>query len=481
MLLYARPYLLFFLLLMAITGCQQKITTAPVSITHATPEQEISVEPVLIPKDYAHNTYNGLQYTDEVFRFYRSNNYKPFWLDNNVRSSRADSMIMMVRSARKYGLLPQQYHFHEIPELVLEPMNRVKMARLDVILTDALLSMAHDLKQGRMKVLKAKPQIDSLDVVNIVTAVETLGVKKALEHQEPLYEGYLALKRALRAILDTVSLIDQNLLMYGITNDSIDVHRKVQRIEINLERWRTENATLDKIYTWINVPAFMFYVMENHAIAMESRIVVGTPATPTPLFSSSIDCFTIYPYWYVPRKIAVQEYLPIIKKDTTFITRNNFDVLDRSGNVQPLSSIDWNTYNVNNFPFTLRQREGTENSLGVIKFQFDNPYAVFLHDTNSKRLFRNKIRAYSHGCIRLEKAFEFAHYLIGDNRTKISSEVLDRYLHQQKRIIINLSYPVPIHIRYFTSEVKGDELLIYDDIYKKDNALIRALYSQRLF
>jgi murein L,D-transpeptidase YcbB/YkuD len=355
------------------------------------------------------------------------------------------------------------------------------MARLDVILTDALLSMAHDLKQGRMKVLKAKPQMDSLDVVNIVAAVELWGVKKALEHREPLYEGYLALKRALHSILDTVSLTDQNLLMYGITNDSIDVHRKVQRIEINLERWRTENATLDSIYTWINVPAFMFYVMEKHTITMESRIVVGTPATPTPLFSSSIDCFTIYPYWYVPRKIAVQEYLPIIKKDTTFLTRNNFDVLDKSGNVQSLDSIDWKRYNANNFPFIFRQREGTENSLGIIKFVFDNPYAVFLHDTNSKRLFRNKVRAYSHGCIRLEKAFEFAHYLIGDNRTRITPEVLNRYLRQQKRITINLLYTVPIHIRYFTCEVKGDELLIYDDIYKKDITLIRKLYTQQLY
>ncbi len=179
--------------------------------------------------------------------------------------------------------------------------------------------------------------------------------------------------------------------MHGITLDSVDVHRKIQRIEINLERWRQEKQMDDSTYVLINVPAYMFYVVEK------GRCCHGIPGNcrcrliqPTPVFSSKIECFTIFPYWYVPRKITVNEYLPIIKKDSSFITRNNFDVLDRNGKIQNLSSIEWKKYNRNNFPFTLRQREGTENSLGIVKFIFDNPYAVFLHDTNAKRLFKNK-------------------------------------------------------------------------------------------
>jgi L,D-transpeptidase YcbB len=180
----------------------------------------------------------------------------------------------------------------------------------------------------------------------------------------------------------------------------------------------------------------------------------------------------------VPRKITVNEYLPIIKKDSNFITRNNFDVLDRNGRIQDLSAIDWKKYNRNNFPFTLRQREGTENSLGILKFIFDNPFAVFLHDTNAKRLFKNKKRAFSHGCIRLEKAYEFSHYLIGGNRTKLSPKTLDKYMGEKKRVTINLSHPVPIYIRYLTCDVKNNELLFFDDVYKKDKALIHTLYHQ---
>jgi len=224
----------------------------------------------------------------------------------------------------------------------------------------------------------------------------------------------------------------------------------------------------------------MFYVVENGNVVMESRVIVGAADTPTPVLSSKIECFTVFPYWYVPRKITVNEYLPIIKKDSSFITRNNFDVLNRDGKIQNHSSIEWKKYNKNNFPFTLRQREGTENSLGIVKFIFDNPYAVFLHDTNAKRLFKNKKRALSHGCIRLEKAFEFSHYLIGGNRTRLSSKTLDKYMGEKKRVTISLSHPVPIHIRYVTCDVMNNELVFFEDVYKKDDVLIHALYHQGL-
>ena len=154
-------------------------------------------------------------------------------------------------------------------------------------------------------------------------------------------------------------------------------------------------------------------------------------------------------------------------------------MLDRTGKVQDPSTIDWKQLTPNNFPYTLRQREGKENSLGVLKFVFDNPYAVYVHDTNAKRLFNNKMRALSHGCIRLEKAYEFAHYLI-DGRSKISSETLDKYLKTERKATVNLTPSVPIHIRYYTCEMKDGKLLIYDDIYRQDQKLIAKLYPEQI-
>lgn len=476
--LACRYLLLRILILISVTGCQHKVATS--GGTSIPQVSEIAaIKAIRLPGDLSNPVYNDLRFAEAVFSSYERNSFRPFWLERNIPSEKADFMVEIIRSARRYGLLPQHYHSNDLPYLVLETSDSAKMQRLDAVLTDAFLSMAHDLRVGR-STGKNTSVPDSTKVANLLDSIQTSNVKAVLEAQEPSYEGYISLKAALNEMLDTIHVSDQRLLMNGITDDLNGIHRKIQTIEINLERWRNEQASLGQTYAWINIPAYMFYVVEDRNVVMESRIVVGKPANQTPQFSSNIECFTIFPYWYVPRKIAVQEYLPLIRKDTTFITRNNFDVLDRKGNVQKLSAIDWTKLTANNFPYTLRQREGSENSLGIIKFVFDNPYAVFLHDTNAKRLFKNKMRAYSHGCIRLEKAFEFAHYLV-DGRSKISAQTLDKYLKDEKRITISLLPAVPIHIRYFTCEVRDGELKFYDDIYNKDRTIIRKLYNTNPF
>jgi len=466
-------FLIVFVLMM---GCQRQPTTL-VREWKAPAEHDVQ-QPIQIPNDSSLHVYENLRYSAEVFSFYKGRAFKPFWLENNNRSALADSMIMIVKSSRRFGLLPQRYHFREIPELILEPMNYIKMSRLDIVLTDAFLTMMRDLRSGCLTRNLYNSSVGRAELFFMTASLVPSDIRNVLSSQEPRHQGYRSLKNALGVLLDTVNTTDHNLLMHGITLDSVEVHRKVQRIEINLERWRQEKEMEDSIYVWVNVPTYMFYVSEEGNIVMESRVIVGAADTPTPLFSSKIECFTVFPYWYVPRKITVNEYLPTIKKDSSFITRNNFDVLDHDGKIQNLSSIEWKKYNKNNFPFTLRQREGAENSLGIVKFIFDNPYAVFLHDTNAKRLFKNKKRALSHGCIRLEKAYEFSHYLIGGNRTKLSPKTLDKYMGEKKRVTISLSHPVPIYVRYLTCDVRNNELAFFDDVYKKDDLMINALYHQ---
>jgi murein L,D-transpeptidase YcbB/YkuD len=339
--------------------------------------------------------------------------------------------------------------------------------------------MSRDLKFGRLYSNPSK-KLDSLEVASLAASLADKGVMETLKSQEPPIAGYSDLKAALNAMLDTISTSDQNLLLNGITKDTSFTHQRIQTIEANLERWRTETAILEGTYVWANIPAYMLYVMEDEEVVIESRIIVGKPGNETPRFTSRIECFTVFPYWYVPRKISVREYLPAIKKDTSFLTRNNFDVLDMNGKVRDKSTIDWMILGPTNFPYTLRQREGKENSLGVLKFVFDNPYAVFVHDTNAPYLFKRKVRALSHGCIRLEKSYELAHFLI-HGRSGITAESLDKYLNTEKRITISLTPSVPIHIRYFTCEVKDGKLIFYDDIYKLDRTIVAKLYSEDSF
>ena len=467
---------MFLIVVVLMMGCSRPPITSLVEPKVST--QYDVLQPIQIPNDSSLEVYKKLRYSVEVFGFYKGRRFKPFWLENNTRSALADSMIMMIKSSRRFGLLPQRYHFQEVPELMLEPMNHIKMARLDIVLTDAFLTMMRDLRHGCLSPSLYYSTGDSAQLMFLTESLKPIDIRSIISSQEPRHQAYQSLKNALNIILDTVNRTDHNLLMYGITLDSVNVHRQIQRIEVNLERWRQEKEREDSIYVLVNVPAYTFYVLENESVIMESRVIVGAADTPTPVLSSKIECLTIFPYWYVPRKITVNEYLPIIKKDSTFIAQNNFDVLDHNGKIQEPSSIEWKKYNRNNFPFTLRQREGTENSLGIVKFIFDNPYAVFLHDTNAKRLFKNQKRALSHGCIRLEKANEFAHYLIGGNRTKLSPKALDKYMIEKKRVTISLSHAVPIYIRYLTCEVKNKKLLFFDDVYKKDEELVHAMYHQ---
>ena len=165
----------------------------------------------------------------------------------------------------------------------------------------------------------------------------------------------------------------------------------------------------------------------------------------------------------------------MIQADTSYLRRKNFDVLDKQGNILEQSSVAWGTFTKNYFPVMLRQQEGSENSLGIIKFVFDNPYAVYLHDTNAKRLFNNKTRALSHGCIRMEKAVALANYLVTGNIYTTARDV-DKYLALKQKHTVNLRHSIPIYTRYFTCEHSDKELHIYSDIYNKDVGLIRDFY-----
>lgn len=466
------PAIILFLL----GGCQNRFAPHSNSDETGEPIQQLAAEPILIAQEPTDIIYAGTRNSSVVHTVYKHYGFEPLWLHETSFTDEARRLSGVIAFARRYGLLPQRYNAQEIAELS-NRSDGFSKSRLDVLLTNAFISFVDDLSGARM----SGRVVDTLRAISIMDSARVHGVTNVLRKYEPAFEGYLNLKEALNQMLDTIPDAERTLLMDGYTHDSSAIHRMVRTVEINMERWRKEKVQWTSPHVLVNIPAFMLYVNEGGTSVMSSRVVVGATATPTPEFSSNIECFTVFPYWYVPRNITVKEYLPLIKKDTSFITRNKFDVLDKKGKVVPLSTIDWKQYAAANFPFTLRQREGEENSLGVLKFVFDNPYAVYVHDTNSKRLFQHKNRAYSHGCIRLEKAREFAHYLIEDGRSRVPHTTVDKYLAEQKRTTVSLLKAVPIHIRYFTADVKNGKLEVYNDVYKKDRVMIQRLYQAEPF
>ena len=115
--------------------------------------------------------------------------------------------------------------------------------------------------------------------------------------------------------------------------------------------------------------------------------------------------------------------------------------------------------------------------MGILKFVFDNPYAVFLHDTNAKRLFMRTVRAFSHGCIRMEKAVELAHYLVTGDPNKMSKYV-ERFLKEESMHWVELQKAIPIFVRYYTCDFDGRRLRYYDDVYQRDSSVAGQLYMR---
>ena len=248
------------------------------------------------------------------------------------------------------------------------------------------------------------------------------------------------------------------------------------QIMLNMERWRWSRVPTEKQYVWVNIPKFEMRVFEDDTVAMKSRVIIGAPDHQTPLLKSTIRYFLIYPYWTVPFSIATKEILPILKRDTSYLRRKNFVVLD--GNNQPVdpTTIKWKRYSKTYFPWRLRQGIGEDNSLGILKFNFENKYGVYMHDTDSRRLFNREMRAMSHGCCRLEKFMDFAQFLIRDDSLKYPVDSLLSDISKEQQKYVYIKKPIALYINYFTAEVdEYGELHFFIDVYKRDEKMMKSL------
>jgi murein L,D-transpeptidase YcbB/YkuD len=300
------------------------------------------------------------------------------------------------------------------------------------------------------------------DALASLEKIHLIGSMKDLRELEPAAAQYALLKRIL-----------PDLVVSG-QSDTIQRMRGMT-IAINMERLRWKRKPYDR-YISVNIPAFVLRVVEKDSLWLETRVIVGKPETPTPVMESIIRSFIIYPYWHAPFSIATKELLPALQNDAAYLRKNNFEVLNRAGKEILADTIQWDLYSRNYFPFILRQREGFENSMGIIKFVFANNYGVYLHDTNSKRLFSAAKRDLSHGCVRVSNAVALAHYLVREDDIYVSPEDLDQYLSLQQRLTIELRKPIHLRLDYFTAEVRDGVPFFYEDIYKKDSVMLQALY-----
>lgn len=262
---------------------------------------------------------------------------------------------------------------------------------------------------------------------------------------------------------------------------NVPVEDRIRQIELNLERWRWIPRDLGSRYILVNIADYSLAVVENQVTVLGMRVVVGKAYRRTPVFSEKMKYLVLNPFWTIPVKIAIEDKLPIIRKNPLYLTQHHIKVFGNWGEdapeINPVT-IDWYRVTSTNFPYRLRQDPGPSNALGRIKFMFPNKFSVYLHDTPQRGLFKRASRDFSSGCIRIEKPVELAKYLL-QNDPQWSSQKIKETIESGVATVVRIKNPIPVHLLYWTAWVTETGTVHFGtDIYDRDPPLSRAIKAK---
>jgi murein L,D-transpeptidase YcbB/YkuD len=252
---------------------------------------------------------------------------------------------------------------------------------------------------------------------------------------------------------------------------NVPVGDRIRTIELNLERWRWLPDTMPDRYLLVNVPGFHLYAIEHERPVLDMRVVVGAPDKKTPIFADEMTTVIFSPYWNVPPDIAREETAPRAAQDPGYLERNNMEVIDARGGAVDPYSIDWS----NTEGLRIRQRPGTGNALGGVKFVFPNNFNVYLHDTNAGKLFDRVERGLSHGCVRVEEPAKLAEYVLRDQPEWTPQTIADA-MQAGKERAVKLKQPLPVYIVYMTASVHNGGVRFVKDVYGHDREQASQLW-----
>jgi L,D-transpeptidase YcbB len=231
---------------------------------------------------------------------------------------------------------------------------------------------------------------------------------------------------------------------------NVPLQYRLAQIAANMERYRWLPRSLGSRYILVNVPQFKLTAFDSGAESLEMKVIVGKDYEDkaTPVFSDSMEFVIFRPYWNVTPTIAEKEVFP---KGPEYLAANDMEVYNDHGRR------------------AVRQRPGPKNALGFVKFMFPNDFNIYLHDTPNHELFKKDVRAFSHGCIRVEKPAELAEWVLGWSRDRVEAA-----MHGSDNHEVNLPSKIPVYIVYFTTYVDGGRIFYGNDLYDRDSKLVEA-------
>ncbi len=411
---------------------------------------------------------------DALAAYYSTHGGQPLWTTTDGVSEKAKAAVIELERAADFGLSGRDAYKITVPSSVGTLEAR---ADLDVSISLALMTYARHARGGRVDPGAISRNIDMrprpFDAKSVLAAlVAADDPAAALRRFHPQHDGFQALHRALVASRSNGA--------------SADV---IQRLEVNLERWRWMPDDLGAFHVRNNIPEQITRTFKNGAVVLTEKIVVGKPSSPTPLMSADMQFVIFHPSWGVPSGIKANEVGPMLARAsrqsqsffdfgesngaaTRALARHQLRVSYNGREVNP-DSVDWTKVDVRQYHFM--QPPSGQNVLGVVKFRFPNKHDVYMHDTQEKSLFSQSTRAFSHGCMRVQNPIHLAEVILAHDKGW-SADKVRALVPGGRTSDIALTTPVPVHLTYFTASVDdAGKLSMHGDIYGMDGRVASAL------
>lgn len=413
--------------------------------------------------------------TKMLAQLYQNRQFKPVWIVEGAFSSAVGNIIEAFANADAEGLEANDYAGAKraVEKATDDPS---KLIEAEIALTQTALQYIDDIRGDRLNPAKIRKELylkkGSDDDVIVRTFIENMAQDesgawlKAYTLRNPHYQ---ALKRL---------LAEYRQQLQNASHNDTELVKRIEKIIINMERWRWLPETMADRYVIVNIAAFELKAIQDDKTVLSMPVIIGHNIRKTPVFASIIDGIRFNPSWYVPHSIAVQDKLPKIKKNPSYLTNSGYVLYNSSGQAISPRSVDWSSVSAGNFPYHLRQVPGSKNALGKIRFSIISPYNIFMHDTPEKELFEEDDRARSSGCIRVKDPVKLAGFVFNDPQNWSTAKIKDN---MQGNLTKNvpLTRPVPVYITYFTvwQDASG-KMHFAKDIYERDGQIKQALHTR---
>ena len=358
--------------------------------------------------------------------------------------------------------VPQEYHYKELQESLIQYLEMQKNGGWPIVPFKGVLKPgeSHDVVPFLRERLRITGDYGSCN-----------------SKEDNRYDS--CLKEAVVHFQKRHGLEDEGIIGPKTTTAlNVPIEKRIEQIRLNLDRIKWLHERNAKRHIIINIPAFTLFFEEDRALRLQMKVITGTRKNPTPIFSNTVRTIVLNPHWNVPKSIIQKEMIPKIFKDPHAMAKEKIEIYTGWGHdAKKVSagSVNWGNYRYSKtVPYRFAQTPGYHNALGKVKFLFPNQFSVYMHDTPTKRLFEQNVRAFSHGCIRLSKPIELLETFSTFN-DNVDFEKAQERLKGTKKEFLTLTEKVPVDVVYLTAYVDYDGVLQFrNDIYGYDTMQLQS-------